>query len=510
MAAFSCLRSSSMSVAPRAHTVSKKGLPSLRLSRRSSVFRANAVAAPVAPPSSGASGDDAFAVSSIATPLTLPQEYWATQEPATSALPAWRQNLDLEAFGKDMFELENKLKKEQSQDDVDHLKGVLRFSQFLYAAGIVLAGFCNPLQGNILAAVCLSTAVCARWTMVGHHVCHGGYNRLQKPTERFHRKSFALGPVRRVIDWLDWMAPEAWDVEHNDLHHYKLGETTDPDLLERNTIDMRAGSFGPKPFRYLIVGALMAVWKWYYYAPNTLKELYQRSIDRAAAGRPADRNATGEVPKVNPFNTGDEPATVLYLMKRLFMPGSFAERVAPTVALAKCCLPYFMANFVAVPLAFYAALGPAAGKLALMNMVAMELITNIHSFIIIATNHCGEDVYRFATPCRPRSPDFYLRAVIGSVNFDTGAKTNPDGSHKSSGLTGNAVDYVQGWLNYQIEHHAFPTLSMLAYQKGAPQVKAICEKHGVPYVQENVFIRVKKTVDIMVGNKSMKQWERGD
>ena len=46
--------------------------------------------------------------------------------------------------------------------------------------------------------------------------------------------------------------------------------------------------------------------------------------------------------------------------------------------------------------------------------------------------------------------------------------------------------------------------SAIAYQKSAPQVKAICEKYGVPYVKQNVFKRLKKTVDIMVGNTSMK------
>jgi len=30
------------------------------------------------------------------------------------------------------------------------------------------------------------------------------------------------------------MLPEAWNVEHNKLHHYKLGELEDPDLVERN------------------------------------------------------------------------------------------------------------------------------------------------------------------------------------------------------------------------------------------------------------------------------------
>ena len=53
-------------------------------------------------------------------------------------------------------------------------------------------------------------------------------------TGRFHRRFFALGAQRRMIDWLDWMQPEAWDVEHNNLHHYQLGEDSDPDLVERN------------------------------------------------------------------------------------------------------------------------------------------------------------------------------------------------------------------------------------------------------------------------------------
>jgi hypothetical protein len=45
---------------------------------------------------------------------------------------------------------------------------------------------------------------------------------------------------------------------------------------------------------------------------------------------------------------------------------------------------------------------------------------------------------------------------------------------------------------------------MLQYQKAAPQLKAICEKYGVPYVQESVWERLRKTVDIMIGKTDMK------
>ena len=47
---------------------------------------------------------------------------------------------------------------------------------------------------------------------------------------------------------------------------------------------------------------------------------------------------------------------------------------------------------------------------------------------------------------------------------------------------------------------------MLSYQKSAPLMRALCDKHGVPYVQENVFLRLKKTVDIMTGHTSMRRY----
>jgi fatty acid desaturase len=69
-------------------------------------------------------------------------------------------------------------------------------------------------------------------------------------------------------------------------------------------------------------------------------------------------------------------------------------------------------------------------------------------------------------------------------------------------------DFMQGYLNYQVEHHMWPSLSMRSYQKAAPQVQAICKKYGVPYTQHNIFWRFKKTVDIFVGSTDMKEFPK--
>jgi len=434
----------------------------------------------------------------IAMPAT-DQAMWGPE--AEEHVASWRRNLDLKAWGQEMRELERNLRKNQGEEDVKHLKGVLNFSTVCYVAGLALASVCNPMTGNPIAAVLLSTAIFARWTMVGHHVSHGGYN-AQQNGQRFHRSSFAKGPINRALDWLDWMLPEAWDVEHNNLHHYKLGETMgDPDLVERNVGIIRDQGT-PQWFKYIQVYALMATWKWYYYAPNTLKEMFAFKAERQASG---SAKFAAEEKVVQPFDTrADEPGTVLFCMRRLF-----AGNPAPLMALVKCVAPFFLFHFVAVPAPFFLFGGAQLGSVVLANMVLAEVLTNVHSFIAIATNHCGEDVYRFDTDVQPKTDEFYLRAVIGSVNYPT-ACDFPKKEGKAAGLLGNANDFMHGWLNYQIEHHMFPDLSMLSYQKAAPIVRAACEKYGVPYVQEDVFRRTWKTTDIMVGKSSMLQWERGD
>jgi hypothetical protein len=49
---------------------------------------------------------------------------------------------------------------------------------------------------------------------------------------------------------------------------------------------------------------------------------------------------------------------------------------------------------------------------------------------------------------------------------------------------------------------------MLQYQRVQPKLRALCEKYGVPYVQESVWTRARKMVDIIVGKRSMRRIAR--
>lgn len=49
------------------------------------------------------------------------------------------------------------------------------------------------------------------------------------------------------------------------------------------------------------------------------------------------------------------------------------------------------------------------------------------------------------------------------------------------------LDVAMGGLNYQIEHHLFPSMPRPHLRKAAPIIAAYCRNHGVPYVQTGLL-----------------------
>lgn len=371
-------------------------------------------------------------------------------------------SIDYAAFARDLDALRREVDDKLGEDDLRHVQKMARWGRWFTGVGYATA-WMGP---NPIAMACLAQGNTARWTMLMHHVGHRGYDKVPGVPAELTSAVFAQGS-RRFRDWLDWMDPEAWAAEHNVLHHYRTGELADPDLVEENLSAVREANV-PMALKYAVVGFFAFTWKLTYYAPNTLQVLLHQQRMRAAkpdAARPTEARS-------NPDK-----------LIAAFDPRTETGRAF----LRRCLLPYGGLRFVAAPLAF-SPLGPLAVASVFVNTVGAELLANLQSFVLIAPNHAGDDVYRFEGRSTDRA-EFYVRQVAGSVNYRTGGDVN---------------DFFHGYLNYQIEHHLFPDLPMLRYQELAPKVKAVCEKHGVPYVQEGVLRRTKKLLDIMVGKTSMR------
>merc|ERR1712127_793508 len=360
--------------------------------------------------------------------------------------------------------------KQQGPKDVRHLNKMIAWSNACGAVGLVMMGF----GVNIFSIIGLSTFTFTRWTMIAHHTCHGGYDKCHPQKKRWNRFKFAVGSLwTRMCDWFDWMLPEAWNVEHNNRHHYNLSELEDPDLVENNLSELREMN-APLVFKYIYVAVAACTWKWLYYSPNTYKELKLAKWRR-------------EGKKIPDGVIASDAVTIKTLLTTTIPFYSLTEFVTVVIG------PYFLLHFIVLPLPllFVGQHLEMEGMYmnAVKNLFLADILTNIHGFVAVVTNHAGDDMYRFRHGCRPFSGSFYVRQVLASVDFAYGT---------------DIIDFLHGWLNYQVEHHMWPNLSMLSYQKAAPLVKEICDRHGVPYIKENVFLRVKKTVDIMVGNTSMK------
>lgn len=367
------------------------------------------------------------------------------------------EGLDLRAFVRDLEALRKELREQAGEDDIVHLRKMQRWGRTATALGLATAWMApNPISAGLL-----SLGKFTRWTMMAHHVMHRGYDKVPGIPPEYTSKVFARGR-RRFIDWFDWMLPEAWEIEHNHLHHYRLGEEADPDLVERNSDWLRKTNW-PPAVKKALVFVLASSWKWIYYAPSTLSELHTAQARRAGTPLP---NLKGEV-ELSGWNPLDPRGRELW---------------------TKSLLPYAGWNFMAIP-ALYSPLGPIAVSNVLINQIFAEIITNLHSFAVIVTNHAGDDMMRFDNAIGERE-EFYLRQIQGSVNFDLGS---------------DFVDFLHGFLNYQIEHHLFPDMTMLQYRKAQPRVEALCKQYGIPYVKQSVWKRLGKTVDVMIGAADMKR-----
>lgn len=375
--------------------------------------------------------------------------------------------VDLEGFSRELEALHRAALAKLGDKDYRHLRKMERWGRLCTLLGYGTAW----ILPNPISAYLISQGNVARWALMTHHITHRGYDRLKDIPKRYHGKHFAKG-WRRFWDWPDWILPSAWNFEHNTLHHYHTGESEDPDCPEQN-VELLRNIKIPIWLKYLILFYFMCNWKLIYYAPNTLWTEYKLRA-RKKQGSKTGHSLKGIM--------AQEPMHQLYHGAKILLPTSAAGREY----WLRCLLPYFSYRFLCLPLLF-APLGLWACGNVLLNSMLAEVFANIHSFLIIAPNHTGSDLYRFEGPIRNKQ-EFYLRQIVGSVNYHCGNEI---------------TDFLQGWLNYQIEHHLWPDLPMHTYRELQPQVEALCHKYGIPYRKESVWKRVGKMLAVLSGRDSM-------
>jgi fatty acid desaturase len=99
-------------------------------------------------------------------------------------------------------------------------------------------------------------------------------------------------------------------------------------------------------------------------------------------------------------------------------------------------------------------------------VVVHQGLFGLYMGLLFAPNHKGMPVRRGES----EELDWLTRQVVTSRNL------------RSSRLT----DVVYGGLNYQIEHHLFPSMPRVNLRRAQPLVREFCLRNGLPYAQAGV------------------------
>jgi fatty acid desaturase len=131
------------------------------------------------------------------------------------------------------------------------------------------------------------------------------------------------------------------------------------------------------------------------------------------------------------------------------------HRLAEGSLLAVHCAAYLAVVFLV--------LSPAK---AVAFIVIQQGLFGVYLGASFAPNHKGMPILR-----REDNLDFLRRQVLTSRNIRGGWFT----------------DIALGGLNYQIEHHLFPSMPRPSLRRSQPLIKEFCQQHGLPYHQASLI-----------------------
>ena len=147
---------------------------------------------------------------------------------------------------------------------------------------------------------------------------------------------------------------------------------------------------------------------------------------------------------------------------RVRMAGFKAARMG-ALKWAKLELALVAVHFVGYFTVLFLVLSPAR---AVAFIVVHQVLFGLYLGAVFAPNHKGMPVYRSEVQL-----DWLHRQVLTARNV-----------HSS-----RFIDFAYGGLNYQIEHHLFPSMPRVNLRRARPIVKQYCAEHAIPYEEVPVW-----------------------
>jgi fatty acid desaturase len=358
----------------------------------------------------------------------------------------WLTPEQIEEIGRELDQLHEQVKADLGERDATYIRSMIAFQRRLALIGRGALIFSRWRGPWALGAASLGLAKILENMEIGHNVLHGQWDWMNDPVIN-----------SRAWDWDTASTAEAWRHSHNYVHHtYTNILGKDRDLgYEIMRIDPQQ-PWNPvylfQPF-YNILLAMLFEWGVAVHdldltairaGKKDLKDV--REDLKGIAGK-----ARTQI--VKDYVAWPAISGVLMTAVELGLIGARGEaRGGVRQALSRLIARRsFREPF----------------KRTLTADVAANIMRNVWSYAIIFCGHFPDQTYTFTedeTDGETRG-GWYVRQLTGAANIDGGPMFH----------------VISGNLGYQVEHHLFPDMPSTRYGEIAPQVRALCERYGLPY-----------------------------
>jgi linoleoyl-CoA desaturase len=267
-----------------------------------------------------------------------------------------------------------------------------------------------------------------------HDANHGSVSSNQTLNAVLSKSIFLLGGF-----------PANWKYQHNVLHHgYTNIEGHDDDIEPVGIL-----RFSPhKPLRK--IHKLQYLYAWFFYGLLTLSWVTIKDFNQFVKYR----RQNGYITK---HTTAQQLLTWLVLNK----------------------VAYYII-FVVLPLIFI----PIAWYWIVLSFLAMHFLASLILSTVFQTAHVvPTSQFPVGDADGNVENHWAVHQLLNTTNF----------SPRSS-----VFSWLIGGLNYQVEHHLFPTISHVHYKKISSLVKQTAQKHQLPYyVQDNFFVAIRSHIKML-------------
>jgi fatty acid desaturase len=332
---------------------------------------------------------------------------------------------DVEALALELDAIRLDIEESRGANDRAYIQSTIAFQRCLDFAARITIGASRTRTGWILGTLALAAAKSIENMELGHNIGHGQWDWMNDP--EIHSTTW---------EW-DMAGPSSqWRYSHNYRHHVFTNVVgVDDDLgygVLRVTRDQKwKPSNLVQPLRHLVL-AIVFEWGIALHGLHSERDRARTDAEKSACARDLSRKIVRQAAK----------------------------------------------DYLVFP-----ALGARRWRRVLVGNALANLLRNLWAYAVICCGHFADGAEKFTpeTLDGETKPQWYLRQMLGSANFDAGP----------------VLAFMSGNLCYQIEHHLFPDLPSNRYAQIARRVQAVCAAYDLPYTTGSLprqYLLVLRTI----------------